>query len=262
MLTSEQRAEFDDLGFVKLPQIIEPAIANAAAEEIWRYLESNRGVDRNDRTTWGIEGPWLGLKSLRDTNAFLKLQSARLEAAIDDLLGEDRWTRLPHWGGFLVNFPDRPVEDWKIPTSSWHCDFQLNYEVGSRFGIQVFVYLNAVDAKSGGTLIIPGSHRLTENFVATLTEDELTQKYGKLRDRFHETDPWLHSLNSGAPLSQEQERRYLECEHEIDGVKVRLLEMCGEPGDAFLVHPWMIHMAAPNAGQHPRFVLRRNIQAK
>ena len=261
MLTAAPETEFSERGYVLLPKAFDPLRAIDAADEIWDYLRKNRGVVRHDPSSWQIDGPWLGLKELRQRPAFRSLRSPALRSAIDGLLGRENWTPLEHWGGFLVNFPNCEVGEWRLPTSGWHVDFQLTHRVGSAFGVQTFVYLTDVQPRGGGTLVVPGSHRLVERFVSTLTQQDLTQKYGALRDRFHMSDPWLMELNSGEPVTQEGMTRLMEDSHDIVGVPVRLEELCAKPGDAILAHPWLVHMVAPNAGLGPRFVLHRNIQS-
>jgi len=261
MLTERQTAEFEERGFVRIQAAFDPVQAREAANEIWRRLEHTRGVNRNDPSSWRIAGPWVGLKALRETFAFQSLGSPALESAIDGLLGRDRWTRLEHWGGFLVNFPDCTPDDWRLPTKGWHVDFQLNHEVGSAFGVQTFVYLADVRPRAGGTLVVAGSHRLVERFVGELTEQDLREKYGVLRDRFNQCDPWLAELNSGRTLDPEETARFTDAACEVAGVPVRVEELTAQCGDAFLVHPWLVHAAAPNAGPGPRLVLHRNIHA-
>jgi hypothetical protein len=40
----------------------------------------------------------------------------------------------------------------------------------------------------------------------------------------------------------------------VDGVEVRVVELCGEPGDVVLMNPRCLHAAAPNAGASPRLM--------
>ena len=111
MLSQKQKAELDEQGFVVLREMFAPQKVSAAADAIWQHLEQ-RGCMRDDPATWQIQGPWLGLKPLRETPAFQALQSPDLESTIDELLGENNWPRLAHWGGFLVSFPDRTSDEW------------------------------------------------------------------------------------------------------------------------------------------------------
>jgi hypothetical protein len=62
---------------------------------------------------------------------------------------------------------------------------------------------------------------------------------------------------------QHEERRiaeYMEEGTTIDSVPLRVVECCGEAGDAFLVHPMMYHASAPNCATMPRFMRSTHIQ--
>jgi hypothetical protein len=41
---------------------------------------------------------------------------------------------------------------------------------------------------------------------------------------------------------------------EIDGIRLRVVELHGEPGDMVLCHPAIVHCASPNCGTWPRFM--------
>ena len=70
MLTKQQRAELRETGFLVLREAFDKRVARTAADVVWEFLEENRGVDRNNPSTWQIEGPWLGLKALRESPSF------------------------------------------------------------------------------------------------------------------------------------------------------------------------------------------------
>lgn len=38
----------------------------------------------------------------------------------------------------------------------------------------------------------------------------------------------------------------------VDGVRLELVELCGEPGDAYLTDLRLLHSGAPNASRRPR----------
>ena len=48
----------------------------------------------------------------------------------------------------------------------------------------------------------------------------------------------------------------------VGGVAVRVVELCGGPGDVILMHPWLLHAASPNASDRPRFMLAKDIVAQ
>jgi ectoine hydroxylase-related dioxygenase (phytanoyl-CoA dioxygenase family) len=49
--------------------------------------------------------------------------------------------------------------------------------------------------------------------------------------------------------------RQLGDETDLDGVRVSVRELTGEPGDVVLMHPRTLHTPAPNTGRDPRMML-------
>ena len=41
---------------------------------------------------------------------------------------------------------------------------------------------------------------------------------------------------------------------------MRLIEMTGEPGDAFFLHPWILHTSSPNSSDLPRIMVLERIK--
>jgi len=41
----------------------------------------------------------------------------------------------------------------------------------------------------------------------------------------------------------------------VDGIPLQVVENTGAAGDVILLHPLVLHVAAPNAGIEPRFLL-------
>ena len=49
--------------------------------------------------------------------------------------------------------------------------------------------------------------------------------------------------------------RFMEREEVVDGVPLQVIENTGEAGDIILLHPLVLHVAAPNNSAAPRFLL-------
>jgi hypothetical protein len=73
------------------------------------------------------------------------------------------------------------------------------------------------------------------------------------------SDPWLKHLNSGHDDGNRIER-FMEKESKISEARVRIVGLAGEPGDVVIGHPWLLHSAATNCGQEPRFMLLQRIR--
>ena len=53
--------------------------------------------------------------------------------------------------------------------------------------------------------------------------------------------------------------RFMQQGTTLEEVEVRVVEMTGEPGDVYLVHPLMMHAASPNCLATPRMVLSSTV---
>ena len=263
MLTKAQRAEYEERGFVRIPQAFSRADAEAMADFIWARLADLHGVRRDDRATWTAPAPWVGLNRFKDDPVFAPLNNPATFAAIDDLLGADAWKKPRHWGTFLVKFPDRTPDEWTLPVDAhWHVDFHFTYEPGAPFALRVFTFLSEVSSHGGATLVITGSHRLVERFVASMTPEQRQAGYAALHERLHASHPWLARLTHERQPGLDRGDYFMNRDAVVDGQTVRVEELCAAPGDVILMHPWLLHAAAPNAGDRPRFMLGKDIYAE
>jgi hypothetical protein len=260
MLTAAQRSEYNERGYVRLPQAFGVDAAAAMADFIWARLFDLHGMRRDDRATWTAKAPWVGLNRFREDPVFAPLDNAATRAAIDDLLGVDAWKKPRHWGTFLVKFPDRAHGDWILPADAhWHVDFHFTYEPGTPFALRVFTFVSDVAPHGGATLAIAGSHRIVERFVASLTPDERRAGYAALHRRLFASHPWLQRLTNDPTAGADRAADFLHRAADVDGQDVRVEELCGQAGDIILMHPWLLHAAAPNDSNQPRFVLGKDI---
>jgi hypothetical protein len=263
MLTPVQRLEYRDNGYVRLPEAFSRAAAAAMADFIWARLFDLHGMRRDDRATWTAAAPWVGLKQFKDDPVFQPLNNATTFEAIDDLLGPDAWKKPRNWGGFLVKFPDRAPEAWTLPLDAyWHVDFHFTFEPGTPFALRVFTFLSEVAPHGGGTLIVRGSHRLVERFVASLAPQERQAGFAVLRARFNGSHPWLERLTGAAGDSDDRVDDFMNRPAIVDGERVLVEELSAGPGDVILMHPWLLHAASPHAGDSPRFMLGKDIYAE
>ena len=163
MLTSEQRTEFDERGFVRIPSAFTAAEASAMEDLVWAHVEARAGVIRGDPSTWNLTMV-VGLGHLKTDPAFAAIGSPATVAALDDVLGEDRWVRPKNWGQLLVTFPT-PDAEWTVPSDVWHTDFDYQLPPGEIAGALVFAFLTDVGPGAGGTVVVAGSHRLVRRYV-------------------------------------------------------------------------------------------------
>lgn len=250
MLTPRQIDEFDQKGFFRISAAFSQAAAGAMEDKVWKALDHQFGVCRNAPETWAGIQP-TGLQHLKEDPAFEAIGSPATIEAIDDLLGAGRWRRPLHWGQFLVTFPSG-TSNWDVPCGNWHTDFGFLTPPDRISGLLVFSFLAPVGPRSGGTAVLEGSHRLVRRFVRQQPAAML-EKMKRVRKALLVSDPWLQELNSqGGGGNRIQ--RFMESEHRISGIPLRVAELSGEAGDIVVGHPWLLHTVAPNCGRRPRMM--------
>ena len=162
---------------------------------------------------------------------------ADLLLGLEDLAGRELWPARPH-PQVLLTPPQKA--DWSLPHLGWHLDV-ASPNRDEIPGIQVFVLIDDVAPRGGGTVAIAGSHRLhgaRGGAVASAHE--------ALR-----SDPVYATLFSpgGAHATDFFQPR------SVRGSFVHAMEMAGEAGDAYLTDMRVLHAAAPNATKRPRLML-------
>jgi len=247
MLSPAQRDEFDRLGILRLPAAIAPAEVTVMRQRLWEHLLDTHAIHPDRPETWTVHKP-AQFRKLTATGAFDAMATDQLCAAVDGLRGAARWQRPAHWGRPLVTFP-RPGTTWDVPASDWHLDSQ---DIGELSMVVVFAHLAPVRPSGGGTLVITGSHQLTT--PAGPKADNVPVRSGDVKAYLRTLHPWLRDLWN-ADSDTDRIRRYMQAGAVIDGVRVRVEELTGEPGDAVIMHPRLLHVVAPNSLTTPRMML-------
>jgi ectoine hydroxylase-related dioxygenase (phytanoyl-CoA dioxygenase family) len=124
-------------------------------------------------------------------------------------------------------------------------------------GLLVFTFFSDVGPRGGGTLIVEGSHRLLQRFGEDLSPVEQRGDHREVRRRFLRHDPWLRMLTRAEP--HDRIEHFMRGPREVRGIPVRVAELTGRPGDAIFCHPLMLHVAAPNRSDTPRFMRSQRI---
>ena len=108
--------------------------------------------------------------------------------------------------------------------------------------------------QGGGTLILEGAHKLLLRYHRRGVEAK-----GPPHNTFFKAHPWLVDLRNNTGPMNERVARLMEQNAEIENIKVRVVELTGEPGDAVLCHPLIVHARSQNASKVPRFMLAKRI---
>lgn len=251
MLTQAQLEEFERWGLLRLPGAM--AEARRLCDLVWAGLAAEHGIERDRPETWTVERPQ-GLKALRRSEPFGHTGEGAVGAAADDLLGAGRWRSAPHWRPF-VTFAV-PGVPWTVPTAGWHYDRPYDPEdlVGVP-GLNAFAFLAPVRRGGGGTLVLAGSHHLVRTYTAAVGGGERVSSPA-IKQALGEADPWLRGLwERGAGGDTDRARRYLDEGAVVDGVRLKVVELTGEPGDVVVTNASTLHAPGPNQLDAPRMML-------
>ena len=227
VLTDAQREQFLYDGFVKL----ENAFAEETAAEACAILWEATGCDPQNRATWTrpvIRLPGFGEKPFCDA-----VNTPRLHAGFNELVGEGRWVPRDGLGTFPIRFPhpDDPGDTgWHIdasfppdhPTPDFYLDWRVNLRSRGRALLMLFLFSD-VDENDAPTRIRIGSHLRVPGLLAPAGEDGLSMM---------EICSAAVKATAGLPETT----------------------ATGAAGTVLLCHPFLVHAAQPHCGTTARFL--------
>ena len=250
-LTQEQGAEFARAGMLRIPRYFPESMMAGMAGRLWGDLHARFGMDRERRETWTKERP-AQFQKLVGEGAFDDVADG-LQSIADAFLGEGEWERPQHLCLPLVTFP---TGRWDVPSTVWHIDQPPETSIDIVPLVRVFVLLERVEPKGGGTCYVAGSHRVIVERAAALGQ--------RLRSADVKTvlaqDRWFAALFS--KKTQDRERRFMVDGGAAWGTEVRVCETVGDAGDIYVMHPAMLHTIAENARERPRMMLGQSLLSR
>ena len=255
MLSQEEKESFVKWGFVKIDALIPNEVVDPIREAV---------LDRLCRHGfWGEEG-WEAPadaeaeKKLRNTIKEISRSSKSLRPILTeqvlsyarDLVSGDEVEMSPPITQFLFTAPRSYVMnhdgrwngEWEVPRSIWHLDMPRSRSIGPP-GPEMFTFLNKVEPKGGGTLILAGSHRLLNDV------DYLSSKGVKRKLKRHAYFRELTGKGDG------DRSRFLEEIGYIDNVPVKVVELTGDPGDVYFIDLRLLHSLGANTSDQPRMMI-------
>jgi hypothetical protein len=239
---------FQTYGWVRVQGAFSADKAAAMREAVWHVL-SRRGIRRDNPATWKEERP-VHLQELKDNPVFRAAWGKRTIAAIDEVMDGTAWQMPKSPGAHFIAFPSR--EEWSIPSSGWHSDANYQSALAPPAGARLFALFGDVRPRAGGTLILSGSHRLVHQWFK-----DHPQPRGARGTEFRkllQAHPYIRDLHTPGDRD-ERVARFMERVEEADGIPLQVIETTGVAGDVILIHPLMLHVAAPNNGSQLRFLL-------
>ncbi|MBI1358775.1 MAG: hypothetical protein GC155_00655 [Alphaproteobacteria bacterium] len=235
-------------GWMRVSEVFSKAEASAMRDVVWDGL-AEAGLRREAPKTWTIERP-TKLQKLKDHPAFNAVGSARLLAAVDAVLEVATYEKPKRWGAIFVAFPSK--EAWGIPANGWHIDANYTSQLSPPKGVQVHAPFGDVAPRSGASQILSGSHRLIHNWFKDHPQPSGARSADmRLSLQSH---PYIRDLHTEGD-SQARIERFMNRVEVVDDIPLQVVENRGAAGDVMLLHPLTLHVAAPNNGSAPRFLL-------
>ena len=244
--------QFHEHGWVRLEGAVDAQAAAEMCEAVWNGL-ADVGIMRDDPSTWNEERP-SRLQRLRDHPAFLAVGSQAVLAAIDAIMQGQAYEAPKNWGSLFLAFPTEVV--WQIPVRGWHIDAKYTSPLVPPRGVKTLALLDDVAPRSGGTLIVSGSHRLVHRWFER-NPPPVEARSADMR-RLLMAHPYLRDLQSDGD-SEQRIARFMGRVEADEDIPLQIVELTGAAGDVFLLHALTMHAAAPNAGTAPRFLLSGGI---
>ncbi len=250
MLNRRQLNEFERNGIVRVTGAITAADVEAIDAQVWENLERRYSFCRDRPDTWNTRRV-NGFHALDKSVTFEEVGSPTVCEMLDDLLGSGNWQRPARWGSLLIAFPESRGR-WDVPYASWHLDLPASDSLQGLFAVRLFTCLEPLRHGGGATLVVAGSHLLVEELVRKNVHQRL--RSADVRSALIRAYPWVKALCSRSDTSN-RTGRFMDVNTAGGGAELRVVEMMGEPGDVFLVHPLILHAPSANCAAVPRMVL-------
>lgn len=258
MLNAGQRTIFEERGLLHLPGMADARALTALRERVLAHFREQRLVP--EPCPQGFAVTPSRTASVVNAFGFEEVWGSGAPALIDELLGAGRWHRPKHAGQLLaVTIPLRDVT-WQLPHKVWHLDYSAPGALPSLPGVQLFLCVDRVATRAGATLVVCGAHRLIDA-LRRRAGPEWPGRSADVRKRLRAEVTWLRELCS---LREGEDRaaRFMAQPTHFAGVPLQVVELTGEPGDVFVMHPWLLHAPSANCGSLPRMVLTERIRAR
>jgi hypothetical protein len=159
-------SEFAETGVVRLDAAFPRTAAEQIGNAVWGYAERKAGLRRDDPTSWPDEPFGFSWKRLRRTQAFNALtDNDAVRTALDVVFGPRQWLE-PKPGAQVLLMLPRPGM-WVLP-QAWHMDCGFEQPSWPVHGVKLFAFFGEVGPKGGGTMLLPGTHRVVDEYQRSL----------------------------------------------------------------------------------------------
>lgn len=250
----EIRRQFDQWGYVRVPGAFDREDSLRMRDWLWERLRAVHGIERDDPGTWDV--PWPGTHVTEKTfgRSPERMATDAFRRVADAGLGAGAWRLPKDWSGALISFPRGDNAPWTVVSDGWHWDAEIGTHRDGPRSLFTFAVFSEIEPQGGGTLLLAGSHHLLNRFYDAMTPEERASRMKGQRSRFHRSHPYLAELTGVVPGAEDRVARYRGRVDEVDGVPVQVVEVTGEPGDAYVCHPALLHAVSMNCRAVPRLM--------
>jgi hypothetical protein len=254
MMTNAAKELFTKWGYLRVPGAFEESDSLRMQEWMWRRIRQEHGIERDNPATWNVAWPAAQITKQQSGLSPARMATPAFHAAADAILGANAW-RLPHeWSGALVSFPKQDSASWTVVADGWHWDTEdLAAHLDRPQSLFIFAVFSHIEPHGGGTLMLAGSHHLLHRFFTALTPAQQTAKRRAQCDQFCRSSPYLAALTGKVPFDRDRIAQFMT-EADDNGVAVQVVEVTGQPGDAFVCHPSLLHAVSMNCRTVPRLM--------
>lgn len=219
-------------GYLRIDDAFSRQIADSVVDRLWHDLP----CDRSDKSTWNEPVIRLGMYS---QPPFVEsVNTPKLHAAFDQLVGPDNWVPCRSVGTFPVRFPGNqsPNDTGKHVDASFpgndpgnFLEWRINVKSKGR-ALLLLVLYSDVDENDAPTIIYKGSHMDVARILSSAGEEGLS---------------------------------FMELAEKLDGIPKREeIFATGKAGTVYLCHPFLVHAAQAHHGDFPKFMAQPPLMLK
>ncbi|KAI1435498.1 dihydrofolate reductase-like domain-containing protein [Xylaria sp. CBS 124048] len=236
-LTEAEKEFFLEHGYLRLRNCFTREQSDEVCENVWTRL----GMDPNDKSTWIRERTNMPSHRTFDASKF----APKAWAAICELCGgEERIEpKSKEWrDSLIVNLgtPEKegkPVLPRKLP--GWHVDgdFFIHYLDSPEQGLLVIPLFTDIKPQGGGTVICPPGIEKMARWLHANPDG---------------VSPWMRPRDHEGFKREKNPEWYSGLMSDIPDEA--FVEVTGEVGDVYLLHPLMMHSASENSLRQVRII--------
>jgi hypothetical protein len=166
------------------------------------------------------------LQGLTKSGILERCETPQVRDLVTSIVGPVQPVTQPDWQ-LLLSFP--AGGEWSVPHTTWHLDLHASGDPARSQVARVFVVLDALRPRGGGTMLIDGSATLIRRMVQESPNRDAGRS-ADVKKRLMRTSDWYSALLSAG--GSDRQARLLAGE-DFEGVPMRVVEMTGSPGDVW-----------------------------